>query len=168
MAPSTPPPPSSERFAAFTMASTSSDVMSVTTMSRTVWPISAESAVMRASISRAGRSGCGLKFQAGAHTDIVVVRVQETARGAAAVGTQHFEEVIIGVEAAGVIQRLRRPRKGNAMNVNPSVLPVTSTARQLALVDQLADERNATQLRHQGRVERNLVDPRQDFVLRLR
>src|SRR6185503_17096932 len=168
MAPSTPPPPSNERLAAFTMASTSSVVMSATTMSRTVWPISAESAVMRASLSRAGSSCCGLKVQAGAHTDIVVVGVQETAGGAAAIGAQHFEEIIVGAEAAGVIQRLRRPCKGDAMDVDPPVLPGTGAARQLALVDQLADERNTAQLRHQRRVERDLVDPRQDLVLRLR
>src|SRR6476646_7499222 len=149
MAPSTPPPPSSERLAAFTMASTSSVVMSATTISRTVWPISAASAVMRASLSRAGRTGRGLKFQTGAHTDVIVVRVQETARGATAVGTQHFKEIIVSTEPAGGVQRLRRPCKGDAMNVNPPVLPVTGTARQLALVDQFSDERDATQLGHQ-------------------
>src|SRR4029079_15237746 len=168
MAPSTPPPPSSERLAAFTIASTSSVVMSATTISRTVWPISAASAVMRASLSRAGRTGRGLKFQTGAHTDVIVVRVQETARGTTAVATQHFKEIIVSTEPAGGVQRLRRPCKGDAMNVNPPVLPVTGTARQLSLVDQFSDERDATQLGHQCGVERNLVDPRQDLVVRLR
>src|SRR6185312_7327167 len=162
MAPSTPPPPSSERLAAFTMASASSVVMSATTMSRTVWPISAASAVMRTSLSRTGGTGRRLKLQGGAHTDVVIVRVQETTRCTAPVGAQHFEEIIVGAEPAGCIQRLRRPRKGDAVNVNPPVLSVTGTARQLALVDQLADERNAAQFRHQRRVERNLVDPRQN------
>src|SRR6185503_13388385 len=114
MAPSTPPPPSSERLAAFTIASTSSVVMSATTMSRAVWPISADSAVIRASISRAGSSGRDLKFQGGTHTDVIVMRVEKTARRPAAVGAQHLEEVIVGAKAARGVQRLRRAGEGDA------------------------------------------------------
>src|SRR6478752_1674391 len=106
MAPSTPPPPSSERLAAFTMVSTSRVVMSATTMSRTVGPISAESAVIRASISPTGRSGRGLEFQAGTHTDVIVMRIEKTARGPAAVGAQHLEKVIVGVHLTRRVQRL--------------------------------------------------------------
>src|SRR5574338_514307 len=168
MAPSTPPPPSSERLAAFTIASTSSVVMSATTMSRTVWPISAESDVMGASISRAGSTGRGLKFQSGTHTDVVIVRVEKTTRRPAAVGAQHLEEVIVCVKAARRVQRLRRAGEGDAMKIDPAILSGAGPARQLAFVDQLADESKAAQLRHQRGVECDFIDPRHDLVACLR
>src|SRR5262245_19078997 len=168
MAPSTPPPPSSERLAAFTIASTSSVVMSATTMSTAVWPISAESTVMCPSVSCAGRSSRGLKFQGGTRANIVIVRIQETPCGATAIGAQHFEKIVVSVEPTGGIQSLRRSRKSNAMNVNPPILPGADTARQLALIDQFSNEGDTAQLRHQRGVEGDLVDPRQDLVVRLR
>src|SRR5262245_43990747 len=135
MAPSTPPPPSSDRLAAFTIASTSSVVMSATTMSRTVWPISAESAVIRASISRAGSCGRGLEIHAGTHPDVVIVRIEKTARGPTAVGAQHLEEVIVGAKSARRVQRLGRAGKGDAMKINPAILSGAGATWQLALVD---------------------------------
>src|SRR5689334_4741658 len=149
MAPSTPPPPSSERFAAFTIASTSRVVMSATTMSSMVWPISAESVVMRASLSRAASSGRDFKFQGGTHADVVIMRVEKAARGPAAVGAQNLEEVIVSVKPARRVQRLRRSCESDAMKIDPAILSGASPARQLAFVDQLADESKATQLRHQ-------------------
>src|SRR5674476_677458 len=56
MAPSTPPPPNSERFAALTMASTSRVVMSATQMSSRVLPISAVSRVIFSVTLRCERS----------------------------------------------------------------------------------------------------------------
>ena len=98
------------------------------------------------SISRVGRTGRGLKIQAGTNTDVVVMRIEKSARSPTAVGTQHFEKIIVGTEPAGGIQGLRRARERDTMDVNPPVLPGAGAARQLTLIDQFSDERDATQL----------------------
>ena len=99
---------------------------------------------MRASLSRAGRSGRSLKVQAGTHTDVIVVRVEKTARGPATVGAQHLEEVIVGAKPARRVQRLRRAGEGDAMKIDPAILSGAGPARQFAFVDQLADEADTT------------------------
>src|SRR5215467_7210699 len=164
MAPSTPPPPSSERLAAFTIASTSSVVISATTTSITAWPISAVSSVMDVLSCRDGL-GRHLKVDSRAYTDVIIVRVEKTASGAPTMSAQHFEEVVVGVETVGHIQGLRCAGQCNPVNIDTPVQSGPRAARQLSLVDQLADECNSMQLRHQRGIECDLVYPREDLRL---
>src|SRR5262249_24528261 len=168
MAPSTPPPPNSERLAALTIASTSSVVMSATMISRVVWPTSAVSSLIRASISRGRAFRCRLKVNGGAYPNVVIMRIEEPTCSTPAAGAQHFKEIVVGVEPAGGGQRLRRSSQRNPMHIDPPILPRARTARQLSFVDQFADESEPAQLGHQRRIERDLVDARQDFILRFR
>ena len=57
-------------------------------------------------ISRACDFGCRLEIDRRAHTDVVVMCVEETARRTSPIGTQHLEEIVVGVEPAGSIERL--------------------------------------------------------------
>src|ERR1035437_1964233 len=111
MAPSTPPPPSSERLAALTIAPTSSVVMSATRISSRVSPISALSnggaaAFMADSLSRPLGADFGLQIDSAAHADVVEMRVEESPRRALPVGAQHLEEIVVGVEAAVRVELL--------------------------------------------------------------
>src|SRR5450755_1820855 len=104
MAPSTPPPPKSERFAALTIAATSSVVMSATRISSCVSPISALSsgatfALMPAIVSRPLGFDFRLQIDGAAHADVVEMRVQETPRRALPIGAQHLEKIVVGIEA---------------------------------------------------------------------
>src|SRR6185437_4331720 len=164
MAPSTPPLPSSDRLAALTIASTSSVVMSATTISICVAPISAVRLLMPAIVSRVLSLRRGLEVHARSHADVVVMRVEEVARRALAVGAQHLEEIIIGTEPAGGVERVRRAGERDPVHIDTPVFPLADAALQLAFVDQLADEGNAAQFRHQRRVERDLVNARHDLV----
>src|ERR1700751_2261158 len=98
MAPSTPPPPSSERFAALTMASSASVVMSATQTSSCAGPISAESSDFPSGMAAMLSRPFGLRFRPqidGAfYADIGEVLVEETARRPLAVRAQHFEEIV--------------------------------------------------------------------------
>src|SRR6185312_4964711 len=134
MAPSTPPPPSSARLAAFTIASTSSVVMSATITSSVAAPTSAMRSVMRAIVSRVFGLWLGLEIDGAAHADVVKMRVEEFARGAPAVVAQHFEEIVVGVEPARGVERLRRAGERDPVHVDAPVLPGLGAARQLALV----------------------------------
>src|SRR6185437_265743 len=168
MAPSTPPPPKSDELAALTIASTSSVVMSATTMSRCVVPISAVSKVIDATLSPVLGICLRLEIQAARYADIVVMRVEESARGTAPVISQHLEEVVIGVEPDAGVERLGRALERDPMEIDPPVLARLCSARQFAFVDQLPDEGKPTQFRHQRRIERDLVDPRQNLRIGLR
>ena len=77
------------------------------------------------------------------------MRVQEAARGAPAVRAQHLEEIIVGAEPAGCVQRLCRAGERNTMHVDTAVLPGTGTTRQLAFIDKLAHESDAAQLQEE-------------------
>src|SRR5262249_12112519 len=165
IAPSTPPPPSRVRLAAFTIASMGSVVISATTISRTVFPISALRSVMDATISRGRVPGRCFKIDARAHTDVVIVRVKKAPRRAPAVVAQHFEEIVVGVEPAGCVERLCGTGKGDTVYIDAPIIPLPNTAWKLALVDQLPDECDAAQFRHQRGVERDFIDARQNLVL---
>src|SRR5262245_62618360 len=91
------------------------------------------------------------------------MRIKEASGGALAVGAQHLEEVIVGVESVGGVECLRCARERNPMHIDAPILPRTGTARQPALVDQLADKSKAAQFRHQRGIESDLVDARQDL-----
>src|SRR6478736_3859106 len=100
IAPSTPPPPSSERLAALTMASSASVVMSPTQTSIRAEPISAASSGFTSGMSAILSRPFGLRFGAqvdGAlDPDIGEVLVEKPPRGPLAVGAQHFKEIVIG------------------------------------------------------------------------
>src|SRR5579872_4080601 len=100
MAPSTPPPPSNARLAAFTIASTVRVVMSATMISSCAAPIPATSSLMPAILSRVLRLRHGVDVDARPHANVAIVGVEETPRRALAVGAQHIEEIVVGVEAA--------------------------------------------------------------------
>src|SRR5262245_6975760 len=104
---------------------------------------------MRGMISRAGHFRSGLEVDGRSHTDIVKMRVKEPARGAPAIGAEHLEEVKVSIEPARGIQSLGRPGKLDSVHVDAPVLPWAGSARQLAFVDQLADESKPAQFRHQ-------------------
>ena len=91
-------------------------------------------------ISRVFNYRCGFEIDARPHADVIVVGIQEAPRGTPAVRAQHFEEIVIGVEAAGRIQRLCRSGQRNAVYVDAPVFSLADPAWQFALVDQLADE----------------------------
>src|SRR5579863_8422001 len=100
MAPSTPPPPSNVRLAAFTIASSENVVMSATQMSSRVDPICADKSGDTLSINRNVSRPLGLRFGEEIHrtldADIVEMVVEEPARGAHAIDAQRFEKSVIG------------------------------------------------------------------------
>src|SRR5262245_37961664 len=96
------------------------------------------------------------------------MRVQETTSGPAAVGAQHLKEIIVSVEAAGGIECLRRSGELNTVHIDAAIPTDADAAWQFALVDQLADESDTAQFRHQRRIERNLVYAGHNLVLRFR
>src|SRR5664279_1397471 len=141
MAPSTPPPPSSERLAALTMAITLSVVMSATRISSRVSPISALSngvaaAFIRTSLSRPLGADFGLQIDGAAHADVVEMRVEESPRRALPVGVQHLEEIVVGVEATVGAELLGGAIECDPVHVDAPILARPQPARQVTLIDQ--------------------------------
>src|SRR5262249_5534424 len=101
---------------------------------------------MRATISCACGFRCGLKIDARAYPDIVVMAIEEAARGPPAVGVQHLEEIVISVKPFGGVQRLRRAGECNPVHVDAPILSRACATRQLALIDQFTNERDPAQL----------------------
>src|SRR5215831_9347170 len=104
MAPSTPPPPSSERFAALTMASTVSVVISATRISSRAAPTSATSSAgtsgMGLSLSRPLGLRLRLQIDRALHADLIEMLIQKSPGSALAADAQHFEEIVVGRELA--------------------------------------------------------------------
>src|SRR5438874_8788122 len=104
MAPSTPPPPSKLRFAALTMASTASVVMSATQMSSRAAPTTAltsgetagMAADMTANLSRPLSLRLGPQIDRAFHPDIVKVLVEEPARRALTADPELLDKSVIG------------------------------------------------------------------------
>src|SRR5262245_44621503 len=154
MAPSTPPPPSSVRLAALTMAATSSVVMSATHTSSRVVPTSALSrggAVMRAILAQLraprthptalpllhqlGFDRLGHVDRAGA-PDSVEMRVEEAAGRALAELAQHLEIFVVGLECAARADVLGQLLHDDAMQPQPAEFALPRAAWQAPLVDQ--------------------------------
>src|SRR6185312_8962416 len=140
MAPSTPPPPSSDRFAALTIASTSSVVMSATTMSSWVLPISAVSSVMRMSISSALGVDLGVEIDAALNADIGVMRVEEASRGALAELAQQLKRIVVVAQLAGGGEPFAQTLQDDAVDAQPPVFILAGAARNASGVDLAVDE----------------------------
>src|SRR5262245_63269380 len=95
---------------------------------------------MRGMISRSGHLRRGLEINGRSHADIIIMRVEESTRGAPAIGAEHLEEVKVSIEPARRIQSLGGPGKLNQMNVDASVLPWAGSASEIALLDELSDD----------------------------
>src|SRR5262245_58819762 len=115
---------------------------------------------MRGMISPSGHLRRGLEIDGRSHANIIIMRVEESTRGAPAIDAEHLEEVKVSIEPARRIQSLGCPGKLNPMNVDASVLPWAGSACELAFVDQLSNECNPAKFQHKGRIERNSVDRR--------
>src|SRR5215472_15333861 len=117
MAPSTPPPPSSVRLAALTMASAASVVMSATQTSSRAGPIPAPASAeifaiaagTRPSLSRPFSLRFGAQIDGAFHADIVEVLVEEAARRTLAAEMEHVEEVVVGRKSAGCVEMRAKP-----------------------------------------------------------
>src|SRR6266567_1693219 len=138
MAPSTPPPPSSDVFAALTIASTASVVMSATQMSSRHAPIRAlnkgeGSASMPAVLARP----LGLRFSPeidrAAHPEIVEMPGEEILRRAVAAIAQQFEEIVVRIELGAGCELPEGAVERNAMHVDAPIFARPHAARQPAL-----------------------------------
>src|SRR5262249_46072777 len=176
-----PPPPSSVRLAALTIASTASVVMSATSTSSRAGPISAVSSgvvvfvtatvyraepagqSMRASC-RPFRGDLGGEIDRAAHPDVVEMGVEEAARGVLPLLVQQREEVEIGVELAVGGELLGVVVERDPVHVDAPVFAGALAARQPALVDQPGHEVDGAELGEQRGIERDLVDAVHDLV----
>src|SRR5579871_586156 len=173
IAPSTPPPPSSERLAALTMASTSSVVMSPTATSscapRWLTDCNMEDGGIGGDSSLRSRPlglGLGAQIERAAHSDIVEMGVQEMPCGAASVGMEHAEEVVIGRQLGGGGVGLVPVAQHDAVSIHPAVLAGAEAVRQAAPVDLSRDERDGAVFGEQRGVEGDLVDAIHDVARR--
>src|SRR5512143_10844 len=166
MAPSTPPPPSSERLAAFTIALTSSVVMSATTISSAVWPISAVSTVMRVTISPALGIDLGLEIDARARPDILIVSIEEAPRRTLAELTQQLEGFVIVAQLGRSRKPLSEPFQHDPVHVDAAILVRSGPVWQAPLVDQPVDKFDRAQFRQKRRIEGDLVDAAHDLARR--
>src|SRR6266853_601168 len=130
IAPSTPPPPSSERFAAFTMASTCKVVMSATRMSTVVVPtgkVRRGAAIRSVYTSHAKRGRdeealrplglrLGTQIDGAPLADILEMLIEETQRRLAAAFFQHLEEIEIRTELRSGRQLLERRIERDAVH----------------------------------------------------
>src|SRR3984893_15956117 len=162
MAPSTPPPPSSERFAALTIASSASVVMSATQTSRCAAPTSAESSGFVSGMSAMLSRPLGLRLcpqvDGAFHADIGKVCVVKTPRRPLAVRPQHFEEIVVGRQSRGCVELRTEAIKHDAMHVDAAVLAGPDAARQTALIDQARDKFHGAVFRDQRRVESDFIE----------
>src|SRR5262245_46673063 len=149
IAPSTPPPPSKVRFAAFTMASTERVVMSATRMSQVAGPIAKVRSgegirpsyhTCLAAALRPGRAplrplgaGLGGEVDRRALADIVEMLAEEIARRGAPALEQHFEEIEVGAQLALGGQLAEGRVERNPVHVDAPVLARRGAVRQAAL-----------------------------------
>src|SRR5215468_46066 len=173
MAPSTPPPPSSVRLAALTMASTSSVVMSATQISSRVVAISAvrRGAFITADASAnrvlgaapQGRPVSTLRHQfrlglrrvidGAAAADVIEMRIEEAPGRALAELAQRLEIFVVGVQRAARGDRLVQVLHHDAMKPQAAEFAATQSLRQSPLVDEPVDEGDAAQLGEKRGVE---------------
>src|SRR6516162_5577557 len=141
--PSTPPPPSSLRFAALTMASTPSVVMSAIATSSRAGPTAAAMSgeiLGTADIAVNLSSPFGARFRGeidrAFHADIIEVLVKETPRRTLAAHMEHVEEVIVVGKSAVGIELGAKAIEHNAVNIDTPIFSAPDAARQLDLIDQ--------------------------------
>src|SRR5215467_2214055 len=168
MAPSTPPPPSNERLAALTMASSASVVMSATQISRRAEPMSVASSGFTSGMSAMLSRPFGLRFRpqvdGALHPDIGEMLVEKAPRRPLAVGAQHFEEIVVGGQLGGSVEFGAGAVEHDAVHVDTTVLAGTGAARQTALIDQARDEFHGAIFGDQRRVEGDFVQPVHDLA----
>src|SRR5579862_2628919 len=170
MAPSTPPPPRNVRLAAFTIASSSSEVMSATQTSSRAAPTSAMSRAVAGDIDTRLSRPFGLRFRAqidrALHADIVEMLVEETPRRALAAQVQHLEEIVVGRQLAEGVEMRPEAIEYNAVHVDAAILTGPGAARQPALIDQTRHEFDGAIFADQRGVECDLVDTIHDLARR--
>src|SRR5258706_3348413 len=171
MAPSTPPPPRSEVFAALTMASTSSRVMSPTTISRRVpW---ASAARTGASMPRIVRGLCAARRASGellAHIERALaaergkILLEKAVGSGAADVAQMLEERPLDVElrARGHFVQFLVGR--DAVKKHPPIAGLAGESAQKPAFDQAAHEADGAEFGNQRGVEGDLVDAVQDVA----
>src|SRR5262249_38909577 len=147
IAPSTPPPPSSVRFAALTMASTPSVVMSAIAISSRVGPTAAamsgeilRTADIAVNLSRPFGARFRAEIDRAFHADIVEVLDKKPPRPALTAHMKHVEEVIVIGKSAVGIELGAKAIEHNAVNIDPPILSGPNAARQLSLIDQSRHE----------------------------
>src|SRR5579863_8905629 len=168
MAPSTPPPPSSVRFAALTIASSASVVISATQTISRVEPTSAVRSGVASGIGVSVSRPLGLRLGAQIHrtldADIVEMLVEKATGGALAAEPQHFKKIIIGRKLAEGVEMRAETVEHDAMNIDAAILAGADTARQPALIDQAGDEFDGAVLGDERGVESDLVDAVHDLT----
>ena len=80
--------------------------------------------------------------------------------------SQHFEEIVVGVELALRIERLGGPLERDPVHVNTAVLARPYAARQSALIDQPGDELDRAQFAHERGIECDFVQTGHDLLVR--
>src|SRR5436309_9753315 len=175
MAPSTPPPPSKLRFAALTMASTASVVMSATQTSSRAGPMAAltsgaieSGAAMSANLSRPLGLRLGPQIDRALHADIVEVLVEKAPRRALAADMEHVEKIVIGRKPAESVKLCAEPIEHDSVNVDAPILSRTDAAWQLVMIDQARHEDDRAVFADHRRVERDFVDAIHDLARRRR
>ena len=108
----------------------------------------------------------GAQVEGAAHPDVVEMLVEEAARGAAAAGVKHAEEIVVGRKLGIGRIGLLAVAEHDAMGVDAAVLAEPDAARQPALVDQSGDELDGAVFGEQRGVEGDLVDAIQDVARR--
>src|SRR6266566_7521540 len=176
MAPSTPPPPSKLRFAALTMASTASVVMSAMQTSSRAAPTTAVTsgetvgmpADMTANLSHPLRLRLGAQIDRAFYPDIVKMLVEEPARRALPADVEHVEKIVIGRKLAECVEVRAEAIEHDAVNVDAAILSRPDAARQLALIDQARHEVDGAIFADQRRVECDFVNTVHDLARRHR
>src|SRR6202521_3804537 len=174
MAPSTPPPPSSEEFAALTMASTGRCVMSPTTISNATPFAAAERwrrgcmsnpSVAPPAVERLG--GFQFEVEGGALADGGEVLLEKLVGGVAADVAQQQEERALDRELGARGELLHLLAGDDAVQARPAEARLAAPAQEAA-VDELAHEADGAEFREQRGVEGDLIDAVEDIARRLR
>ena len=76
--------------------------------------------------------GLGREIDCAAHADIVEMRIEKTAGGAAAQLMQPLEEIVIGIELAVGVETVAAMRQRNAVDVDRPILTAVTPLRQPA------------------------------------
>src|SRR5207302_9823303 len=124
------PPPSKLRFAALTMASTASVVMSAMQTSNRAVPTAAVTrgemagmaADMAANLSRPLGLRLGTQIDRAFYPDIVKVLVEEPASRALSADVEHVEKIVIGRKLAECVEVRTETIKHDAVNVDAPIL----------------------------------------------
>src|ERR1043166_2859039 len=88
--------------------------------------------------SRPLRLRLGAQIDGGVAAEVVEMRGEEIARGAAAAVAQHDEEIVVGAELARGGEFAERLVERDAVHIDAAVLARPGAARQSLLVDQAA------------------------------